>query len=71
MCILFIINLIFNTGYLMYPMVDYYQLLFLFIFFNVDFPPILNYFIYGFRYSHYLFLPQIFNNNNNKLMSMG
>ena len=60
MCILFLINLIFNTGYLMYPMVDLYQLLFLLLFLNIDYPPALNYFLFGFKYSHYLFLPQIF-----------
>lgn len=60
MCILFLINLVFNTGYLMYSMVDFYQLLFLLLFLSIDYPPILNYFLYGFRYAHYLFLPQIF-----------
>ena len=60
MCILFLVNLVFNTVYMMYPMIDFYQLLFLLLFLNIDYPPILNYFLYGFRYSHYLFLPQIF-----------
>ena len=60
MCILFLVNLVFNTGHFMYSMVDYFQLLFFLLFLNIDYPPILNNFFYGFRYSHYLFLPQIF-----------
>ncbi len=60
MCLLFLCNLVFNTGYLTYSISDHYQLLFLLIFLNVDYPPILNNFLYGFRYAHYLFLPQIF-----------
>jgi hypothetical protein len=62
MCMLFIFNLIFNTGYLMYTMIDFYQVLFLLLFVNVDYTPALNYFMYGFRYAHYLFIPQIFKN---------
>ena len=30
------------------------------LFLTIDYPPPLNHFLYGFRYSHYLFLPQIF-----------
>jgi hypothetical protein len=61
MCVLFIIHLIFNTGYLSYPMIDFFQLFFFFLFFSTDFPPTLNYFFLGYKYSHFLFLPQIFN----------
>ena len=60
MCVLFVLNLLPNTGHLMYNMVDYYQVLFILLFLNADYPPNLNYFFNGFRYSHYLFLPQIF-----------
>ena len=60
MFLLFLANLIPNTGYLLYHMVDYYQILFILLFLNADYPPTLNYFLYGFRYAHYLFLPQIF-----------
>ena len=60
MCIFFLFNLIPNTGYLLYNMIDYYQILFILLFLNVDYPPSINYFLNGFRYAHYLFLPQIF-----------
>jgi hypothetical protein len=33
------------------------------VFLSVDYPLQLNHFLYGFRYSHYLFLPQIFINS--------
>lgn len=69
MCILFLVNLVFNTVYMMYPMIDFYQLLFLLLFLNIDYPPVLNYFLYGFRYAHYLFLPQIFSTGENTAIS--
>jgi hypothetical protein len=60
MVLLFGLNLCLNSGYLSYAIIDYYQLLFMVLFLSIDFPPQLNHFLYGFRYSHYLFLPQIF-----------
>lgn len=57
---LFAVNLGFNAGHLSYSSIDYFQLLFMVLFLSVDYPPHLNRFLYGFRYSHYLFLPQIF-----------
>jgi hypothetical protein len=59
--LLFVVHLVVNKGYLMYPIIDFYQLLFLLVFLGTDFPPMLNFFLYGFGYSHLLFLPQIFN----------
>ena len=47
-------------------MVDYYQILFILLFLNADYPPNLNYFFNGFRYAHYLFLPQIFSAGQQK-----
>ena len=67
LCILIVMNIVLNNGYLIYGIVDYFQLLFFLVFLDVDYPPILNNFLYGFRYSHYLFLPQIFKINDNKL----
>lgn len=60
MVLFFAFNLCLNSGYLSYAIIDYYQLLFMVLFLSIDFPPQLNHFLYGFRYSHYLFLPQIF-----------
>ena len=60
MCILFIVNLSINSGYYAYQMIDLYQILFLVLFVNTDFPPALNGLLYGFTYAHSLFLPQIF-----------
>lgn len=34
--------------------------MFMVLFLSIDYPPQLNHFLYGFRYSHFLFLPQIF-----------
>lgn len=59
MLALFVLDLILNRGYLSYNIIDYYQLLFLVLFLSIDFPPPLNHFLYGFRYSHYLFLPSL------------
>lgn len=50
----------FNNGYTIYSMMDYYQLLYLLLFLNVDYSPALNSLLNGFRYAHLLFLPQIF-----------
>jgi hypothetical protein len=63
MLLLFAFNLVLNTGHLSYPTIDDYQLLFMLLFLSVDYPPQLNHFLYGFRYSHYLFLPQVFSNH--------
>lgn len=60
MIVIFIADLTLNSGHLSYLIVDYYQLLFMVLFLSIDYPPHLNHFLYGFRYSHYLFLPQIF-----------
>ena len=60
MVIMFIIDLVLNSGYLSYLVIDYYQLLFMILFLDIDYPPNINHFLYGFRYSHYMFLPQIF-----------
>ena len=64
MILLFILNLSLNSGHLSYGIIDYYQLLFMVLFLSIDFTPQLNYFLYGFRYSHFLFLPQIFRGNS-------
>lgn len=53
-----------NIGYLSYPVSDAFQLLFILLFLNVDYPPVVNYFMSGFRYAHYLFLPQIFSSGD-------
>lgn len=63
MLFLFAVNLVLNSGHLSYTTIDNYQLLFMILFLSIDYPPPLNHFLYGFRYSHYLFLPQIFRNN--------
>jgi hypothetical protein len=42
-------------------MLDFFQLLYFLLFLSTDFPPVLNYFLVGFKYSHFLFIPQIFN----------
>ncbi len=63
MALIFILNLCLNSGHLSYSIIDYYQLLYMVLFLSIDFPPQLNHFLYGFRYSHYLFLPQIFRGN--------
>jgi hypothetical protein len=60
MMIVFLLDLVLNSGHLSYIIIDYYQLLFMILFLSIDYPPNLNYFLYGFMYSHYLFLPQIF-----------
>lgn len=52
-------------------MVDFYQLLFLMVFLDVDLPPILNHFLFGFKYAHYLFLPQIFGSGAINTMGKG
>ena len=57
---LFCLDLVLNSGHLSYLVIDYYQFLFMILFLSIDYPPPLNHFLYGFRYSHYLFLPQIF-----------
>ncbi len=36
------------------------------MFLSIDFPPVLNRFLHGFRFSHYLFFPQIFNQEEKK-----
>jgi hypothetical protein len=56
----FLLDLGLNSGHLSYLVIDYYQLLFMVLFLGIDYPPALNHFLYGFRYSHYLFLPQVF-----------
>jgi hypothetical protein len=43
-----------------YPLTDCLQLLFLILFCNIDFSPNLNHFLFGLRYLHFLYLPQIF-----------
>ena len=60
MLALFGLDLVLNSGHLSYLVIDYYQFLFMILFLSIDYPPPLNHFLYGFRYSHYLFLPQIF-----------
>jgi len=60
MLLLFALDIVLNSGYLSYLILDYYQLLFMILFLAVDYPPHLNHFLYGFRITHYLFLPQIF-----------
>ena len=65
MLCIFAIDVVLNSGYLSYLIIDYYQMLFMILFLNIDYPPHLNHFLYGFRYSHYLFLPQIFRGNPN------
>ena len=60
MVFFFAVNLFLNSGHLSYSIIDYYQLLFMVLFLSIDFPPQLNNFLYGFRYSHFFFLPQIF-----------
>lgn len=60
MIVIFLLNLVLNSGYLSYIIIDCYQLLFMVLFLAIDYPPPLNRFLYGFRYSHYLFLPQVF-----------
>lgn len=60
MLIIFLVNVALNAGHLSYLIVDCYQLFFMLLFLSVDYPPPLNHFLYGFRYSHYLFLPQVF-----------
>lgn len=52
--------LLFNIGSALYQLVDCLQLLFLLLFCNVDFSPPLNHFLFGLRYLHFLYLPQIF-----------
>jgi len=64
MILFFLFNLVVNSGYLSYTTIDDYQLLFMILFLSIDYPPQLNHFLYGFRYSHYLFLPQIFRSNS-------
>lgn len=63
MVFFFLINLFLNSGHLSYAIIDYYQLLFMVLFLSIDFPPQLNRFLYGFRYAHFFFLPQIFRIN--------
>ena len=63
MLIIFLANLALNSGHLSYLIIDSYQLFFMLLFLAIDYPPHLNHFLYGFRYSHYLFLPQIFRGN--------
>jgi len=65
MLLLFAVNIVLNAGHLSYSVIDYYQLLFMILFLSIDYPPQLNHFLYGFRYSHYLFLPQIFRSTSN------
>lgn len=61
MFIVLLVNIFaFNSGYQIYAMLDFYQLLYLILFLNVDYSPALNSLLNGFRYSHLLFLPQIF-----------
>lgn len=60
MLVLFFGNLLLNSGHLSYLIIDSYQLLFMVLFLAVDYPPHLNHFLFGFRVTHYLFLPQIF-----------
>lgn len=66
MIVIFVTDLALNSGHLSYLIIDYYQLLFMVLFLSIDYPPHLNHFLYGFRYSHYLFLPQIFRTNPSK-----
>jgi len=60
MLLLFFINMVLNSGHLTYKIIDFYQSLFMILFLSIDYPPQLNKFLYGFRFSHYLFLPSIF-----------
>ena len=64
MLVLLGLGLFLNSGHLSYQILDYYQLLFMTLFLSIDYPPPLNHFLFGFRYSHYLFLPQIFRPTN-------
>lgn len=61
MVVMLLVNFVFNNVYLAYPMIDFLQLLFILLFVAMEYPPNLNYFLYGFRFAHYLFLPSIFN----------
>jgi hypothetical protein len=70
MILLLLINMCVNRGYLVYPMLDYYQLLFILLFLDVDYPPTINNFLHGFRYAHLLFLPQIFHTPSTQTSSM-
>jgi hypothetical protein len=55
-----VLSLLGNFVSLFYHLIDYFQILFMLSFLQIDYSPGLNYFLYGFRYSHYLFFPQIF-----------
>ena len=59
----FLAALLFNLGCVLYRLIDCLQLLFLLLFCNVDFSPPLNHFLFGLRYLHFLYLPQIFANS--------
>lgn len=67
-----LLALVFNIGAALYPIFDCLQLLFLLLFCNIDFAPLLNHFLFGMRYMHFLYLPQIFaqGNSNSHLLKL-
>jgi proprotein convertase subtilisin/kexin type 5 len=65
----FLAALLFNVGCVLYPLINCLQFLFLVLFCNVDFSPNLNHFLFGLRYLHFLYLPQIFSTQSSTSQS--